>query len=209
MPTLHIRKLGIQDYQTTLTMMQLFTKNRYDQTPDECWFTEHYPTYTLGQNGDMSHLLQTNKIPVLKSDRGGNITYHGKGQLVGYIMMDLKRKKLDIHQLVNATEEVLRESLATFGVAVNRIPDAPGLYIQGEKVCSLGFRIKKFCSYHGFALNLDMDLQPFSDINPCGLEGMTTTNVQCHVQNIAREDLMSAIIISLMQQFGYTQYRIK
>lgn len=167
-----IRDLGQQDYTEVWHAMQRFTDERTEETPDELWLLEHPAVFTQGQAGKAEHLLLPGDIPVVKVDRGGQVTYHGPGQLVVYVLLDIKRRKLGVRELVTLLEQVLVELLAQHGISANARPDAPGVYIDGKKVASLGLRVRKGCTFHGLALNVDMDLSPFSRINPCGYAGM-------------------------------------
>ena len=172
-----IKRLGRSDYQTTLTAMQVFTANRKALTPDELWLTEHDSVYTLGLNRKNSR-IPTNDIPLVLVDRGGKITYHGIGQVVIYLLLDLKRRNLTVRQLVNKIESSIIESLAQHGVTAIAKTDAPGVYVDGKKIGSLGLRLKNNCCYHGLSLNVDMDLAPFSAIDPCGYVGLETTQTK-------------------------------
>ena len=172
-----VKQLGFSDYQTTLTAMQAFTANRTALTPDELWLTEHQSVYTLGLNRKNSR-LPSNDIPLVLVDRGGKITYHGIGQVVIYLLLDLKRRNLTVRQLVNKIESSIIESLAQHGVTASARADAPGVYVDGKKIASLGLRLKNNCCYHGLSLNVDMDLAPFSAIDPCGYVGLETTQTR-------------------------------
>tara|TARA_B100001059_G_scaffold109412_1_gene109385 strand:- start:150050 stop:150712 length:663 start_codon:yes stop_codon:yes gene_type:complete len=167
-----IRDLASQDYTQVWQAMQQFTDNRNEHTIDELWLLEHPAVFTQGQAGKAEHLLQPGDIPVVKVDRGGQVTYHGPGQLVVYVLLDIKRRKLGVRELVTLLEQALIELLAQYGTTANARPDAPGVYIEGKKVASLGLRVRKGCTFHGLALNVDMDLSPFNRINPCGYAGM-------------------------------------
>jgi len=157
--------------------MQTFTDSRTADTPDEIWLLEHEPVYTQGQAGKPEHLLHHTDIPVVQSDRGGQITYHGPGQLIAYLLLDVRRKGLGVRELVTALEQAVIRLLAAYGIAAVAKPDAPGVYVNGAKIASLGLRIRRGCSFHGLALNVDMDLSPFLHINPCGYAGLAMT--QC------------------------------
>jgi len=157
--------------------MQTFTDSRTADTPDEIWLLEHEPVYTQGQAGKPEHLLHRTDIPVVQSDRGGQITYHGPGQLIAYLLLDVRRKGLGVRELVTALEQAVIRLLAGYGIAAVAKPDAPGVYVNGAKIASLGLRIRRGCSFHGLALNVDMDLSPFLHINPCGYAGLAMT--QC------------------------------
>jgi lipoyl(octanoyl) transferase len=176
---MHIQRqyLGMTDYQTTLAAMLAFTSARNENTPDELWLTEHPPVYTLGLNRKDVRLPE-NGIPLVMVDRGGKITYHGPGQIVIYCLIDLKRRGLNVRQLVSILETSLIEVLASDGVPANARHDAPGVYVQSQKIASLGLRLKNQCCYHGLSLNVDMDLSPFLAIDPCGYAGLTMTQTK-------------------------------
>ncbi|WP_032094015.1 lipoyl(octanoyl) transferase LipB [Necropsobacter rosorum] len=172
-----IRQLGVRDYQEIWHAMQDFTDQRDADSADEIWLVQHPPVFTQGSAGKPEHLLQRSAIPVVQSDRGGQITYHGPGQQVMYVLIDIKRRKaqgheLNVRQLVTALEQSVVKTLADYGVQAYPKADAPGVYVNGKKICSLGLRIRKGCSFHGLALNINMDLSPFQNINPCGYAGL-------------------------------------
>jgi lipoyl(octanoyl) transferase len=167
-----IRELGLQDYTKIWQAMQQFTEQRDQNTVDEIWLLEHQPVFTQGQAGKAEHLLFPGDIPVVKVDRGGQVTYHGPGQLVAYVLLDIKRRNLGVRQLVTLLEDVLIALLAKYAIKANARSDAPGVYVDGAKIASLGLRVRKGCTFHGLALNVDMDLAPFNQINPCGYAGM-------------------------------------
>ncbi len=173
--SLIVRNLGRQDYVTTFQAMHTFTNERSSETTDEVWLVEHNPVFTQGQAGKEEHLLNTGDIPVVQSDRGGQVTYHGPGQQVAYVLIDLRRKKLGVRDLVTHIENTIINTLSRFGITAVSRPDAPGVYVNGSKICSLGLRIRRGCSFHGLALNINMDLAPFLRINPCGYAGMNMT----------------------------------
>lgn len=174
---------GLTDYQTCWQAMKDFTESRTPQTPDELWIVEHEPVYTLGQAGKLEHILNPGAIPVVKSDRGGQVTYHGPGQVVVYVLADLKRTGLTIRGMVQALEQAIIDTLADFGLsAACRKPGAPGVYVPEHdgtlsKIAALGIKVRKGCTYHGVALNVDVDLVPFEGINPCGYEGLKTVSL--------------------------------
>ena len=172
---IEVRDLGRTDYLATFAAMREFTAARSADTPDELWWTEHDPVFTQGQTGRAEHVLEPGDIPVVQTDRGGQVTYHGPGQLVGYLMVDLKRAGLGPRALVTAIEESIIDVLAEWGIKGAARADAPGVYIDGAKIAALGLRIKKGCSYHGLAVNVNMDLSPYQRINPCGLIGIDVT----------------------------------
>ena len=168
-----VRQLGLQDYQEIWHKMQDFTDNRNADTIDEVWLVEHYPVFTQGQAGKPEHLLQSGAIPLVQSDRGGQITYHGPGQQVMYVLIDIRRhQNLNVRRVVTALEQSVVRTLADYAIEGYSKVDAPGVYIDGKKICSLGLRIRKGCSFHGLAFNINMDLQPFHYINPCGYAGL-------------------------------------
>jgi lipoyl(octanoyl) transferase len=157
--------------------MQAFTDARDGDTPDELWLLTHPPVYTLGQAGRPEHLLAPGEIPVIRVDRGGQVTYHGPGQLVAYLLLDLRRAGLGVRRLVSLLEQSVIDLLGGYGIAAAARPDAPGVYVDGAKIASLGLRVRRGCSFHGLALNVDMDLAPFTRINPCGLPGLAVTQL--------------------------------
>lgn len=172
-----VKRLGRQDYEPVWKAMHEFTDQRTDDTPDEVWLVEHNPVFTQGQAGKAEHLINTGDIPVVQSDRGGQVTYHGPGQLVAYFLINLRRKKLGVRDLVTHIENLVINTLKAYNIDAAARPDAPGVYVDGKKICSLGLRIRKGCSFHGLALNVNMDLGPFLRINPCGYEGMEMVQV--------------------------------
>ncbi|KNY44680.1 octanoyltransferase [Vibrio harveyi] len=172
-----VKRLGRQDYEPVWKAMHEFTDQRTDDTPDEVWLVEHNPVFTQGQAGKAEHLINTGDIPVVQSDRGGQVTYHGPGQLVAYFLINLRRKKLGVRDLVTHIENLVINTLKAYNIDSAARPDAPGVYVGGKKICSLGLRIRKGCSFHGLALNVNMDLGPFLRINPCGYEGMEMVQV--------------------------------
>jgi lipoyl(octanoyl) transferase len=180
-PELIIKQLGMLEYEPTWRAMQAFTENRNADTADELWLVEHPPVYTQGQAGKPEHLIAATSIPVVQIDRGGQITYHGPGQVVAYVLLDLRRNSLGVRELVRKLEQSVIDTLADFGVTAYGKVDAPGVYVNPElgeaKIASLGLRIRKGCSYHGLALNVNMDLTPFDWINPCGYAGMRVTQL--------------------------------
>ena len=173
-----VKTLGLQPYESTWQAMRDFTEQRQDDTSDELWIVEHPPVLTQGLNGKSEHLLQSlHNIPLVQTDRGGQITYHGPGQVIIYILFDLKRAKLGVRTLVSLIEESIIEYLDQLGIVAIARADAPGVYVNQQKIASLGLKIRKQRCYHGLALNVDMDLSPFKLINPCGLNGMQMTQL--------------------------------
>jgi lipoyl(octanoyl) transferase len=175
--SLIVRELGLQPYQQVWQDMQTFTDQRSASTPDELWLVQHPPVYTLGKNARAEHVLDPGDIPVVKSDRGGQVTYHGPGQLVVYTLLDLNRMKIGVRELVSRIENSVIELLGEYGVRANARKDAPGVYVDDRKIAALGLRVRKGCSFHGLAFNVDMDLEPFSRINPCGYQGLEVTQL--------------------------------
>ena len=175
--SLIVRELGLQPYQQVWQDMQTFTDQRGASTPDELWLVQHPPVYTLGKNAKAEHVLDPGDIPVVQSDRGGQVTYHGPGQLVVYTLIDLNRKKIGVRELVSRIENSVIELLGEYGIRANARKDAPGVYVDDRKIAALGLRVRKGCSFHGLAFNVDMDLEPFSRINPCGYQGLEVTQL--------------------------------
>ena len=177
MPAPRIRWLARAEYEPTWRAMQRFTEERGAHTPDEIWFLEHPPVYTLGVSASRAHVLAPGDIPVVQTDRGGQVTYHGPGQLVVYPLLDLRRANLGVRDFVSALERAVIDLAAQFGIAAESRRDAPGVYVAGRKLASLGVRVRRGGSYHGLALNVALDLEPFSRINPCGYEGLRMTQL--------------------------------
>jgi len=172
-----IRRLGRVDYEPTWRAMQRFTNERDASTPDEIWFLEHPPVFTLGMNASAAHVLAPGDIPVVQIDRGGQVTYHGPGQLVVYPLIDLRRAKLGVRDIVTALEKCVIQLAAEFGVSAAARKEAPGIYVAGKKLGSVGIRIRRHSSYHGLAVNVNLDLEPFQRINPCGYQGLQMTQL--------------------------------
>lgn len=175
--TTQVRQLGRSDYAETYARMQSFTATRTDTTADEIWVVEHDPVFTLGQAADSSHVLNPGDIPLVQTDRGGQVTYHGPGQVVVYPLLNLKRRQIGPRGLVFGIEQVLLDYLTSLGIASERRPGAPGIYTTDAKIASIGLRVRKPGCYHGLALNLDMNLEPYARINPCGFAGMNMTQI--------------------------------
>lgn len=201
-----VKRLGRVDYEPTFQAMQDFTANRTPDTADELWIVEHPPVYTLGQAGKPEHILRDVGIPLVKIDRGGQVTYHGPGQVVIYLLLDLPRLKIKVRELVTAIEQAVIDLLAAYGVAAARRDGAPGVYVGEAKIAALGLRIRNGCSYHGVSLNVDMDLSPFDAINPCGYAGLKV--IQTKNLNIplsvteAGEHLSQQLLQQLDRQHG-------
>ncbi|VXC08443.1 lipoyl-protein ligase [Pantoea brenneri] len=183
--------------------MHHYTDQRDSLSRDEIWLVEHPPVFTQGQAGKAEHLLMPGDIPVVQSDRGGQVTYHGPGQQVMYVLIDIKRRKIGVRQLVTALEETVITTLAGFGVSARARPDAPGVYVGEQKICSLGLRIRKGCSFHGLALNVAMDLAPFSRINPCGYAGMSMTQLQHFQPDVRLDQVQAPLVTAFARLTGY------
>ncbi|WP_417533470.1 lipoyl(octanoyl) transferase LipB [Marinobacterium stanieri] len=195
---------GLQPYAPVWEKMQALTAGRDASTPDEIWLLQHEPVFTQGQAGKAEHLLSTGDIPVVQVDRGGQVTYHGPGQLIAYLMLDLRRRKLGVRDLVDIIEQSIVALLADLGVEAYPKPDAPGVYVNEQKICSLGLRIRRGCSFHGLALNLDMDLEPFLRINPCGYAGLQMTQVRTQAPQADLAAVPDNLVKHLVKKLGYT-----
>jgi lipoyl(octanoyl) transferase len=207
--SLVIRELEICDYLPIWEEMRDFTQSRNDQSLDQIWYLQHPPVYTLGLNGKQQHLLKQTDIPVIPVDRGGQITYHGPGQLVVYLLIDLERQNIGVKDMVAGIEQAVIDYLKELGIWAGRKSGAPGIYVEGAKIAALGLRIKKGRSYHGLSLNVDMDLTPFSDINPCGYEGMPVTQLADLLGDKCPDitEVRSGLHDHLCQQLGYNADR--
>ncbi len=206
--TLYIRQLGQQDYQATWEAMKQFCLCRDRDTADEVWFVEHPAVFTQGVSGKAEHILNSSDIPIVQSDRGGQVTYHGPGQLVMYVLFDLRRLDIGIRALVDVLENITIAGLKQYGLSAIARKDAPGVYIDDKKIASLGLRVKKGCSYHGLSMNIDMDLTPFSFINPCGYEGLEVTQLSEHGVKCTTSDFAAVLLHELKQQLNYCQLKL-
>ncbi|MCS3432141.1 lipoyl(octanoyl) transferase LipB [Klebsiella sp. BIGb0407] len=204
--TLLIRNLGLQPYEPVSTAMHEFTHHRGESTPDEIWLVEHPAVFTQGQAGKAEHILLSGDIPVVQSDRGGQVTYHGPGQQVVYLLLNLKRRKLGVRELVTVLEQTVVNTLAEFSITAYPRAEAPGVYVDGRKICSLGLRIRQGCSFHGLALNINMDLSPFLRINPCGYAGMEMTQVSHFVENITPAEVQPRLVANLIALLNNPPY---
>lgn len=203
---LGVRELGLVDYPQAWQAMQRFTNQRGPDTGDEIWLLEHPPVFTQGQAGKAEHLLMPGDIPVIQADRGGQVTYHGPGQLVAYLLLDVRRSGVGVRELVSRMERSLVELLASYGVAAYAKPDAPGVYVGAAKIASLGLRIRNGRSFHGLALNVDMDLEPFQRINPCGYAGMAMTQLKDQAREpIEFAEVRARLRAQLVTQLGYAE----
>lgn len=205
-----VRQLGIQPYELVWHQMQDFTDHRNQNTVDEIWLVEHPSVFTQGQAGKAEHLLYQSEIPVVQSDRGGQITYHGLGQQIMYVLIDIRRLKksgneLNVRDLVTALEQTVVRTLADFSIESYPKPNAPGVYVNEQKICSLGLRIRKGCSFHGLALNINMDLTPFKQINPCGYSGLQMTQMSdlLHRQNLQLAEVWPHLVRYLVEILHY------
>jgi len=203
-----VRELGLRDYISVWNAMREFTQKRSATTQDELWLVEHHPIFTLGQAGKAEHILQTTDIPIVRTDRGGQVTFHGPGQVVGYVLLDLRRKKIGIRPLVALLEQVIIDLLADYQIVASNRCDAPGVYIEGEKICSIGLRVKQGCTYHGFALNVDLDLKPFKMINPCGFSGLKMTQLSYYQKQFSKLKLHEQLVAYMVQKLGYTSAHV-
>lgn len=195
-----IERLGIQDYKPLWRRMREFTEQRNSESRDQLWIVEHRPVYTLGLNGKSHHILNAGSIPVVQVDRGGQVTYHGPGQLVIYLLLDLKRMGIGVRSLVRLIENSIISTLDKYQLTARTRDGAPGVYLDEKKIAALGLRIKKGCCYHGLSLNLKMDLEPFSRINPCGYEGLEVTQLNDHVTNFSPLEVQELLLENLMTQ---------
>lgn len=195
-----IKDLGITPYMTAYHAMHEFTVNRDANTPDQIWFVEHPPVFTQGKVGKAEHLLVQSEIPVIQTDRGGQITYHAPGQQIMYVLFDLKRAKIGIRDMVSYLENSVIQTLAHYDIIAYAKSDAPGVYINDKKICSLGLHIKQGCTLHGLALNVDMDLKPFNNINPCGYAGLQMTQLKQFQSQIDRNLIRKLLADNFLSQ---------
>ena len=199
-----IRNLGLRDYTPIFGQMQTFTKKRQPETIDELWVLEHTAVFTQGQAGKAEHILDTKDIPIVQSNRGGQVTYHGPGQLIVYLLIDLKRKKIGVRELVTTLERSVISFLQDLDIIATTKATAPGVYVNETKICSLGLRVSHGCSYHGLALNVDMDLEPFTYINPCGYNNLKVSQISDLVDNQSIGTVADHLLTYLMQYLSYT-----
>ena len=202
MSTLHVRRLGLMDYEPVWRAMQTFTDQRDENTPDELWLVEHPPVFTQGQAGRAEHILAPGDIPVIQVDRGGQVTYHGPGQIVAYPLIDIGRLDMGVRKLVTGIEQAIIDVLQSYGVDAQLLEGAPGVYIDGVKIASLGLRIRKGKSFHGLSFNINMDLEPFQRINPCGYEGLQVTNLSAFIE-VSMREVEDRLIAGLSEVLGY------
>jgi lipoyl(octanoyl) transferase len=203
---LTIRHLGRADYEPVWRAMQAFTDERGPETPDELWLVEHPPVFTQGQAGKAEHVLAPGDIPVVRVDRGGQVTYHGPGQIVAYPLINLRRVGLGVRAFVRAIEEAIIRTLDHYGVTGERVDGAPGIYVDGAKVASLGLRVRRGCSFHGLAFNIDMDLEPFQRINPCGYQGLQVVDLKrLSGREVDIAEVTKRLVDELAGQFGHSE----
>ena len=204
---LGVRELGLTEYEPTWQAMQRFTNARAPDTEDEVWLLQHQPVFTQGQAGKAEHLLLPGDIPVVQADRGGQVTYHGPGQLVCYLLLDVRRLGIGVRELVSRIEQSLIDLLATYSVKAEAKPDAPGVYVEGAKIASLGLRIRNGRSFHGLALNVDMDLEPFRRINPCGYAGLQMTQLRDLIGPLDFAEVQDRLLTQLVGRLGYAEQK--
>ncbi|VFP78710.1 Octanoyltransferase [Candidatus Erwinia haradaeae] len=203
--SLMVRRFGLRPWNTVVQDMHKFTNQRNQKTLDEVWLVEHPPVFTQGQSGKIKNILILNEIPVMQSDRGGQITYHGPGQQIMYVMIDLKRRSITPRQLINFIEKTIIDTLTSFSVVSHTQLGAPGVYVDNKKIGSLGLRIRKGCSYHGLSLNVNMDLTPFLHINPCGYAGLEMTQLQEKKNNVTLTEVQPILIYNFARQLSISQ----
>ena len=204
MSRLTIRRLGLADYEPVWRDMQAFTDDRDETTGDELWLVEHPPVFTQGQAGKAEHVLAPGDIPVIQVDRGGQVTYHGPGQIVAYPLVDLKRLGVGVRDFVHRIEESIIRVLAHYGVTGERVEGAPGIYVNGDKIASLGLRVRRGRTFHGLAFNIDMDLEPFARINPCGFEGLRVIRL-ADLAEVEFRAVENHLVEEFVKQLGYSE----
>jgi len=202
---LHVRRLGLVDYEPVWRAMQVFTDQRNETTPDELWVVQHPPVFTQGQAGRAEHILAPGDIPVIQVDRGGQVTYHGPGQIVIYPLIDIKRLDMGVRELVKGIEQAIISVVQGYGIQAGLVEGAPGVYIDGVKIASLGLRIRKGRSFHGLAFNIDMDLEPFQRINPCGFAGLEVTQLSALVDKPDMAEVENRLLVRLSKALGYNE----
>lgn len=201
MMTLQVRELGLRPYLDVWQAMQRFTDQRTATTADELWVLQHPPVFTLGKNGRAEHILDSGEIPVIHSDRGGQVTYHGPGQIIVYTLLDLNRLRIGVRELVTRIENSVIDLLEQYAIDARARADAPGVYVNGRKIAALGLRVRRGRSFHGLALNVDMDLEPFSRINPCGYQGLEVTKLAAFADSLDFDNVQHQLLSKLTSQF--------
>ena len=199
-----LRRLGLADYEPVWREMQAFTDRREESTIDELWLVQHPPVFTQGQAGKAEHVLFPGDIPVIQVDRGGQVTYHGPGQIVAYPLVDIRRKRVGVREFVHRIEEAIIRTLRPYGVRGERVEGAPGIYVGGEKIASLGLRVRRGCTFHGLAFNVDMDLEPFQRINPCGYAGLQVTQLS-ELADVEFTEVENRLVRELAQLLEYDE----
>lgn len=200
-----IRNYNICDYQQSYNAMVTMTKHRDKKKLDEVWLLQHQPVYTLGLNGKLKHIFGATDIPVVQTDRGGQVTYHGPGQLVVYLLIDLRRKAIGIKDFIDKLEQSVINMLDHYAILAERKKGAPGVYIDGKKIAALGIRVSKGCSYHGLAINIDMDLSPYANINPCGYSDLQIIQMKNFGIDDNLQQVGEVLLVQLLQQLGYAE----
>ena len=198
-----VRALGVKAYERVWKAMTCFTDRRDETTADEVWMVEHPPVFTQGQAGRAEHIHAAGEIPVVQVDRGGQVTYHGPGQQIAYLLLDIRRLKFGVRAMVGTIEQAIIATLAEWNMSAQARSDAPGVYIDGAKIAALGLRIRRGCSFHGLALNVNVNLEPFSRINPCGYQGMQVTRMSDLADNVRADEVATTLTEQLARQFGY------
>lgn len=208
LPDLVVRRLGLQDYDPIWRAMRYLVENPKEKRNDEIWLLSHKPVFTQGQAGKDEHILNSGNIPVVHIDRGGQVTYHGPGQLVAYLLINVRRRKLGVRNLVDLIETVMTSTLAQFGLSAETRPKAPGVYVSNAKIGALGLRIKNGWSYHGLSLNVNMDLSPFHDINPCGFKNLAVTQLSNFIESeeLLLQKVSKVLCNKLLLELGYKEY---
>ena len=201
-----VKSLGKRDYEPIWREMQRFTDQRDENTLDELWLVEHPPVFTQGLAGKAEHVLAAGDIPIIQVDRGGQVTYHGPGQIVAYPMLDLRRHGIGVKSLVGGIEQSIIDTIALYGIEAARKDDAPGVYVSGAKIASLGLKIRKGCSFHGLAFNIDMDLEPFMRINPCGFSGLKVIQLTDLANGVDINTVEQQLIASFCKQLNFTAH---
>ena len=204
-PNLRLRRLGLSDYEPVWHAMQDFTDQRDDDSGDELWLVQHPPVFTQGQAGKAEHVLAPGEIPVIQVDRGGQVTYHGPGQIVAYPLVDLRRHGIGVRDFVNRIEETIIRVLDVYGVDGRRREGAPGIYVDGDKIASLGLRVRRGCTFHGLAFNIDMDLEPFQRINPCGYAGLQVIRLADLSPGVRIEQAEQRLVDEFVKLLGYSE----
>ncbi|NDH66501.1 MAG: lipoyl(octanoyl) transferase LipB [Gammaproteobacteria bacterium] len=203
-----VKQLGLQDYQGVWENMKQFTQTRQADTQDELWIVEHPSVYTQGQAGKTEHIINPGAIPIIQSDRGGQVTYHGPGQMIAYVLLDLKRRHLGVRTLVCELERIIIDLLASYQIEAQLQDQAPGVYVAQEKIASIGLRVKNNCSYHGIALNVDLDLEPFHGIHPCGYQQLKMTRIKEYDPNIQMAPVQQDFIHLFLDKFTTPPVRV-